>query len=128
MYEQKFFKWQRFQYFDIFLINLINDDAFVLTAMAEVCSIIHVICLFMKMHLLVLLQGNCLELVHCAFLCKLSGCARNITEYCQHLKRPIKLAVLADTDISVKPKYQSISSCNTTDYGKMTVLPFQVFL
>jgi len=66
----------------------------------------HLICLFMKTHLLALLQDNCLDLVLCAFLRKLSGCVRNMTAFCQHLLRPIKSAVLADTDISVKPKYQ----------------------
>jgi len=35
--------------------------------------------LFMKMHLLALLQDDCLDLVHCAFLHKLSGCVTNIT-------------------------------------------------
>ena len=48
---------------------------------------------------------------------KLSGCVKNITAFCQHLLRPIKSAVLADTDISVKPKYRpiyrSISNVNT---------------
>ena len=32
------------------------------------------------------------------------------TAFCQLLLRPIISAVLADTDISVKPKYRSISS------------------
>jgi len=40
----------------------------------------------------------------------LSGCVRNITAFCQLLLRPIISAVLADTDILVKPKYRSISS------------------
>ena len=31
---------------------------------------VHLICLFMKTHLLALLQNNCLDLVRCAFLCK----------------------------------------------------------
>jgi len=34
---------------------------------------------------------------------------RNITAFCQLLLRPIISAVLADTDISVKPKYRPIS-------------------
>jgi len=66
---------------------------------------VHLICLFMEMHLLELLQANCLDLVRCVFLRKLSGCMRNITAFSQHLMRPIKLVVLANTDISVKPKY-----------------------
>ena len=67
---------------------------------------------FMKTHLLALLQDNCLHLVRCAFLRKLSGCVRDITAFCQHLLRPmpIKSAILADTDISAKRKYQSIIS------------------
>jgi len=54
--------------------------------------------LFMKLYLLALLQDNCLDLVRFVFLCKLSV-------FCQHLLKLIKLAVLADTDILVKPKY-----------------------
>jgi len=34
---------------------------------------VHLVCLFVKMHLLALLQDNCLNLVCCAFLHKLSG-------------------------------------------------------
>jgi len=37
----------------------------------------HLVCLFMKTHLVALLQDNCLELVRCAFLRKLSACVRN---------------------------------------------------
>jgi len=54
------------------------------------------------------LQDNCLDLLRCAFLRKLPGCVRNTTAFCQHLLRLIKSAVLADTDISVKPKYRPI--------------------
>jgi len=61
------------------------------------------VCLFMKPHLLALLQGNCLDLLRCAFLRKLSGCVRNITVFCQNPLRLIKSAILANTDISVKP-------------------------
>jgi len=57
----------------------------------------------MKTHLLALLQDNCLDLVCCSFLHKLSGCMRNIKVFCQHLLRPIKSVILADPDISVKP-------------------------
>jgi len=71
----------------------------------DVCFMVHLVCLFMKMHLLALLQDNCLDLVRCAFLHKLSGCV-NIAVFCQHL---LRLAILADSDISVKPKYWSIS-------------------
>jgi len=47
---------------------LINDDVFVSAATADACSMVHVVCLFMKTHLLALLQDNCIDLVHCAFL------------------------------------------------------------
>jgi len=77
---------------------------------ADVCFMVHLVCLFINMHLLALLQDNCLHLVHCAFLHKLTACVRNITAFCQDLLRLIKSAILANTDISVKPKYQSISS------------------
>jgi len=79
------------------LINLINNDAFVSAATGDACSMVHLICLFMKTHLLALLQDNCSDLVRCAFLRKLSACVRNITAFCQHLLRPIQSAVLADT-------------------------------
>jgi len=36
------------------------------------------------------LQDNCLDLVCCAFLRKLSAYMRNITAFCQHFLRPIK--------------------------------------
>jgi len=63
--------------------------------MTNACFMVLLVCLFMKTYLPALLQDNCLDLVHCAFLYKLSV-------FCQHLMRLIKLA---DTDISVKPKY-----------------------
>jgi len=70
----------------------------------------------MKPHLLALLQDNCLDLLRCAFLRKLSGYVRNITAFCQLLLRPITSAVLADTDILVKPKYRPIyRSVSTND-------------
>jgi len=89
-----------------FSINLIHDDVFALAATADACTMVHLVCLFMKPHLLALLQDNCLDLVHCAFLRKVSGCVRNRTAFCQHLLKPIKSAVLAHTDISAKPKYR----------------------
>jgi len=89
-----------------FSINLINDDTFVLAATANASTTVHFVCLFMKPHPLALLQDNCLDLVHCAFLRKVSGCVRNITAFCQHLLKPIKSAILADTDILAKPKYR----------------------
>jgi len=95
-------KFSKCSYFNIllwFLIDLINDDTFVSAATNNACFMIHLVCLFMKTHLLALLQDNCLDLVHCAFLCKLSA-------FSQHLLKPIKSAVLADTDISVKPEYR----------------------
>ena len=71
---------------------------------------VDLVCLLMKTQLLALLQDNCLDWVCCAFLRKLSGCVRSITAFCQHLLRSIKSAVLADTDISVKPIYRSTVS------------------
>jgi len=65
---------------------------------------VHLVCLFKETHLLALLQDNCLNLVHYAFQHQLSGCVRNITAFWQHLPKPMKSAVLADTNISVKPK------------------------
>jgi len=47
----------------------VNDDAFVLAAATDACSMVYLICLFMKMHLLALLQDNCLDLVRCALFC-----------------------------------------------------------
>ena len=82
-----------------FLINLINDDAFVSAVTADTCSVVHLVCLLMKTHLLALLRDNCLDLICCAFLCKLSAS-------CQNLLRLIKAVILADTDILVKPQYQ----------------------
>jgi len=71
---------------------------------------VRLVCLFMKMHLLVLLQDSCLDLNRGAFLRKLSGYVRNITAFCQHLLKLIKSAKIADTDISVKPIYRSVSN------------------
>ena len=85
-----------------------DDDVFVLAVTAAACSMVHLVCLFVKMHLLVLLQGNCLDLVCCDFLHKLSACVRNIAVFCQHLLRPIISADLINTDISEKPKYRPI--------------------
>jgi len=115
IYELKFLNCSNFNILLWFLINQINHDAFVLAATANVCSMVHLVCLFTKTHLLTLLQDNCLDLLCCAFLSKLSGCVRSITAFCQHLLRPIKSAVLADTDISANPNisarliYRSIS-------------------
>jgi len=89
-------------------IAKLPDDAFVSVVTAYARSMVNFVCLFMKPHLLALLQDNCLDLVRCGFLRKLYGCVRNITAFCQHLLRPIISAVLADTDISVKSKYRPI--------------------
>jgi len=114
IYELKFFKLQPFQYFAI-IFNSINDDAFLSTVMADACSMVHLVWLFMNMHLLALLQDNCLDLIRCAFLHKFSACVRNITAFCQHLPRLIKSAILADTNVSVKPKYQPDISARPID-------------
>jgi len=50
-------------------MNLI-DDVFALAAMADMSYMVHLVCLFMKMHLPALLQDNCLDLICCAFLHK----------------------------------------------------------
>jgi len=88
-----------------FLVNLINGDAFISAAADDACSVVHLLCLFMKKHLLALLQGNYLYLVRCAFLRKLFACVRKITVFCQQLLRPINLA---DCVISVKSKYRPV--------------------
>jgi len=90
-----------------FLINLINDDGFVSAAMPNAFSMVHLIYLLMKTYLLVLLQDNCLDLVRCAFLHKSSDGVRSITvlSTCTEA-RPIS-PTLANTNISVKPKYRS---------------------
>jgi len=67
---------------------------------------VHLVCLFIKTHLPSLLQGDCLDLVCYAFLRKLATCLRNITVFCQDLLKPIISAILANTDVSVKPKYR----------------------
>jgi len=36
-------------------IAKLNDDAFILAAMADACSMVNLVCLFMKLHLLALL-------------------------------------------------------------------------
>jgi len=114
IYELKFFNCSNFNILLWFLNNLINDNACVSAATPDACSMVHLVCLFVKTHLLALLQDNYLDLVRCASLRKLSTCVRNITAFCQHLLRPIKSAVLADT--WVKPKYRPrpiyISICN----------------
>jgi len=70
---------------------------------ADACFMVHLVCLFMKMHLLALLQNNCLDLVDCAFLRKLFGCVRNITTFCQHLLRPInRYQYIGETQISAR--------------------------
>jgi len=60
-------------------IAKLPNEAFVLSSMADSCSMVNLVCLFMKMHLLSLLQDNCLDMFRCAFLHKLSGCVRNIS-------------------------------------------------
>jgi len=97
-------------------IAKLPNGAFVSAATADVSSMVNFVCLFMKTHLQALLQKNCLDLLCCAFLRKLSGCMSNITASCQHLLRPIKSAVLADSDISVKPKYRPIYQLISTLY------------
>jgi len=54
-------------------ITLISDDVFVSAATADACSMVHRVCLFVKMNLLALLQDNCLDWFCCAFLRELSA-------------------------------------------------------
>jgi len=70
-------------------IAKLPDDAFVSGAMADACCMVNLVCLFMKLHLLALLWDDCLDLLRCAFLRKLSRCVKNITAFCQHPLRPI---------------------------------------
>jgi len=115
-----------------------KDNALVSAAMADACSMVHLVCLFMKTHLLALLQDNCLDLVRCVFLRKLSAWVRNTIEFCQYLLRPIILAILDGTEISVKPKYQpdilarpiywSISNYNAWLYANFTKCKLSTFL
>jgi len=107
---------------------LIDDDTFVLAGTADTCFMVHLVYLFMKTHLLALLQDNYLDLVRCAFLRNLSGCVRNVTAFCQHLLRPMKSAILADTGIicetQILAQYISLSlvvSCITAMYLSRTV-------
>jgi len=76
-----------------FLINLINDDAFVSAAMANAC-LIPLVCLFMKTHLLALLQVTVLTWF-VVFSC--TSCYKAKAD---------KISQTVDTDIPVKPKYQ----------------------
>jgi len=98
----------------IFFINRIKDDTYVSAATADTCSMVHLVCLFMTKHMLALLQDNCLDLVCCAFLRKLSTCVRNLTAFCQQLLRAKILAILTNTDILVKPKYRPDVSARLT--------------
>ena len=110
---------------------MINDVAFISAVTADACFMVHLVCLLIKTHL-ALLQYNCFDLVCCASLPKLSGCMRNITVFSQHLLRPINSAILADANISEKPKYwptiaarsiyQSISKIN--EDLLMTITPW----
>jgi len=88
-------------------IAKLSNDAFVSAATADACSMVNLVCLFVKPHMLRCCKITVLHAL-LFFLLKLSEYVRNITAFCQHLLRSIKLANLADTDISVKPKYQLI--------------------
>ena len=70
---------------------------------------------------------NCRDLPRCVFLRKFSGCVRNITAFWQQLLRPIKPAVLADTDTLVKPKYRPIyRSTSTVNVGNIRLNVFRL--
>ena len=82
---------------------MINDDAFLLAATADACTMVHLVSLFMKPNLLALLQDNCLDVVHVLSL--VQGVWMR-EEYNSVLSTPaeaadkIGSAVLADTDMS----------------------------
>jgi len=78
------------------------------------------VCMFMKTHLLALLQDNCLDIVHCAFLCKLSACMRNITTFCQHLLRLIKSVVFGQIP-NVGLIYSGLSLIHTSLLGALLI-------
>ena len=77
-------------------------------------------------HLLALLQGNCLDLVRCAFLRKLSGRVKNIAEFCQHLLEADKIGrfgryrfadiSLLSNAVNQQKKIQFASSCKCKLY------------
>jgi len=72
-----------------------NDDAFASAATADASIRVHIVCLFMKTHLLLQEKlENCLDLVPCVFLLKFSGYVRDITACCQHLQRPFWLLLI----------------------------------
>ena len=80
---------------------MINDDAFLLAATADACTMVHLVSLFMKPNLLALLQDNCLDVVHVLSL--VQGVWMR-EEYNSVLSTPAEAD--ADTDISAKPKYR----------------------
>jgi len=99
---------------------VINDNAFVSAAMADVWSMVDLVCFFYE-NAPASISARYLDLVHCAYLHKLSACMRTIIAFYQHLLRLIiKSAVLADIlvkpkyrpDISARPVYQSILKLN----------------
>ena len=69
-YELKFLNCNNFNIFLWFLINLINDDTFVSVATADARLMVHLVFLFIKTHLLALLQDNFIDLVRSASLRK----------------------------------------------------------
>jgi len=71
------------------------------------CSMVHLVCLFRKTHLLALLQDNCLELLRCAFLQVV--CMRE--EYNSALSTPTeadKIGCFGRYRYIGKPKYRPI--------------------
>jgi len=92
-----------------------HDDAFVLAATADAYSMVNLICLFMNR-----ICSRCCKMI------VLSGCMRNVTAFCQHLLRPIKAVVLADTNLSIKPKYRPIyRSISNQKFGKPDLTQMQ---
>jgi len=75
------------------LINLINNDAFVSAVTADACSILHLVCLFMKMHLLGLRQDSWL-----GSLCFLAQVVCMCEEYDSALSTPTEADFIGHFD------------------------------
>jgi len=69
--QREFIRTQHLHVVDSSIAKL-SDYAFVSVATTDARSMVYLVCLFMKPHLLALLQDNYLDLLRCAFLRKLS--------------------------------------------------------
>jgi len=82
---------------------------------------VHFVYLFMKMYLLVLLQDNYLDLVHCAFLCKLSAMHEeynsvvSIPSEAENISHFGRYRYIGKTQISARPIYRfALQQCAST--------------